>query len=203
MSDQSSMHGYLNWAKERIGEMDAALASLEATAGQMTDDSKRDVDQLMLDLKKQCGEFQAAVKKQAEAGEAAWQSAKPQLEAQWNSFESRLQTYIDTVAKQIPEQQVIFGKLATAQMVAWREAADSIRETALKLAAGKRADIDAAVKKMKADASAAEAQLQKLKQTGNESWTALSAALAESRKVFDRANHAACDAVKRAASAQP
>ena len=29
MSEQSSMHFYLNWAKERIDEMDAALASLE------------------------------------------------------------------------------------------------------------------------------------------------------------------------------
>ena len=28
MSEQSGMHFYLNWAKERIDEMDAALASL-------------------------------------------------------------------------------------------------------------------------------------------------------------------------------
>ena len=35
MAEQSSMHFYLNWAKERIDEMDAALASLEAKAGQV------------------------------------------------------------------------------------------------------------------------------------------------------------------------
>jgi hypothetical protein len=31
MPEQSSAHFYLNWTKERIDEMDAALASLEAT----------------------------------------------------------------------------------------------------------------------------------------------------------------------------
>jgi hypothetical protein len=68
------------------------------------------------------------------------------------------------------------------------------------LAAERRADVDAAVKQMKADASEAEARLQKLKGAGRESWTALSAALADSRKAFDRANQASWDALKRAAA---
>ena len=53
---------------------------------------------------------------------------------------------------------------------------------------------------MKADAAEAETRLQKLKQAGSESWSALSAALTESRKAFDRANQEAWDALKRAAS---
>jgi hypothetical protein len=51
---------------------------------------------------------------------------------------------------------------------------------------------------MKADASEAEARLQELKQAGSESWTVFGAALAESRKAFDRANQAVWDALKRA-----
>ena len=39
---------------------------------------------------------------------------------------------------------------------------------------------------MKADAAQAEAHFQKLKQAGKETWTALSAALTELRKAFDR-----------------
>ena len=38
MVEQSSMHAYLNWTKQRIDEMDATLASLEAKAGQMKAD---------------------------------------------------------------------------------------------------------------------------------------------------------------------
>ena len=53
---------------------------------------------------------------------------------------------------------------------------------------------------MKADAAEAEARLQKLKQAGGETWSALSAALAESRKAFDHANQKAGDALKGAAA---
>ena len=81
MAEQSRMHFYLNWTKERIDEMDAALASLEAKAGQVKADSKAKADQLIADLKKRRDEFQATAKKQAEAGEAAWQRTKTQLDS--------------------------------------------------------------------------------------------------------------------------
>ena len=114
-------------------------------------------------------------------------------------FEAQVKIYIDTVGKQIKQQQATFHDVAAAQVKAWREAADQFHDAATKLAAERRADIDAAVTQMKADASEAEIRLQKLKQAGSESWTALSAALAESRKGFDRANQTAWDALKRAA----
>jgi hypothetical protein len=63
----SSMHFYLNWTKERIDEMDATLASLEAKASEVRADSKAKADQLIADLKKRRDEFQATAKKQAEA----------------------------------------------------------------------------------------------------------------------------------------
>ena len=199
MPAQSSMHFYLNWAKERIDEMDATLASLEANSSQVQAEFKVKANQLIADLKKRRDEFQAAVKQQAEAGETGWDRTKAQLESQWNGFEAQVKTYIDTVGKHIEQQQATFRDVAAAQVEAWREAADKFHDGATKLAAERRADIDAAVKQMKADASEAEARLQKLKQAGGESWTALSAALAESRKAFDRANQAAWDAFKRAA----
>ena len=199
MSEQSSMHSYLNWSKERIDEMDAILASLEAKAGQVQADLKVKANQLIANLKKQRDEFQANLKKQSKATEAAWESNKAQLDSQWQAFEAQVKTYIETVAKQAPQQQALFRDVAAVQVKAWREAANTIHDAATKFAAGRRADVDAAVTKMKADAAEAEARLQKLNQTGNESWAALSAALAESRKAFDRANVAAWDAVKRAA----
>ena len=62
MSEQSSMHSYLSWTKERIDEMDATLASLEARAGRVKADSQAKADQLIADLKKRRDEFQAKVK---------------------------------------------------------------------------------------------------------------------------------------------
>jgi hypothetical protein len=199
VTQQSSMHAYLNWAKERIDEMDATLASLEAKVGQMQAESKVKADQLIGELGTRREEFQARVKGEAKAGEAAWERSKPELESRWNDFEAQVKTYIDSFGKQVQQQQTTFQQVAAAQMKAWRETADSFRAAAAKAATAGRADIDAAIEQMKADGSEAEARLQKLKQAGSESWAGFGAALSETRNAFDRANQAAWAALKRAA----
>jgi hypothetical protein len=198
MAEQSSMHAYLNWTKQRIDEMDATLASLEAKAGQVKAESKTKAEQTIADLKKRRDEFQAKAKAQAQAGEVVLQANKTQLESQWRGFEAQVKTYFDTIGKQVEQQQATFRDIATAQAKAWREAADKLHSEATKVAATRRADVDAAVKQMKADAAEAEARLQKLTQAGSETWAALSAALAESRKAFNQANQKAWEALKRA-----
>ncbi|OKO91316.1 hypothetical protein AC629_02845 [Bradyrhizobium sp. NAS80.1] len=196
MSEQSSMHFYLNWAKERIDEMDAALASFEVKAGEAKAETKVKADQIVADLKKRRDEFQALLKTQAEAGEGTWTRTKADLEKQWNGFEAQMKTYFESAGKQIEQQQATFKQVAAAQAKAWGEAADKFREAAGKVAAAHTGDFNAALEQMKADASEAEARLQKLKQAGSESWSVLSAALAESRKAFDQANQAAWNTLK-------
>ena len=82
VAEHSSMHFYLNWTKERLDEMDATLASLEAKAGQAKAESKAKADQTIADLKKRRDEFQAALKRGAETGEAAWEHTRADLESQ-------------------------------------------------------------------------------------------------------------------------
>jgi hypothetical protein len=83
---------------------------------------------------------------------------------------------------------------------AWREAADKFGSDTKQFAIGRQTEIDTAVKRMQADAAAAEKKLQKhVDQMGTQSWSALTAVLTETRAAFDRANQAARDAFKRAA----
>jgi hypothetical protein len=199
MPERSSMHFYLNWAKERIDEMDAALASLEVKATQAKADSKVKGDQVIADLKKRREEFQVSLRAQAEAGEAAWARAKADLEPQWNGFEAQVKTYFESAGKQVEQQQATFKDIAAAQAKAWREAADKFQDEASKVAAARRDDIDTALKQMKSDASEAGARLEKLKQAGNNSWSVLSAGLTQSRKAFDEANQAAWNALRGSA----
>jgi len=73
-------------------------------------------------------------------------------------------------------------------------------DLSLERMATRQAEIDTAVKRMQADAAAAEKKLQKhVDQMGTQSWSALTAVLTETRAAFDRANQAARDAFKRAA----
>lgn len=199
MPEQSSMHAFLNWTKERIDEMDATLASLEAKADQVKADAKAKADKLLADLTKRRDEFQAKAKAQAQANDAALQAAKVQLESQWTHFEAEVKAYFATIGQQIEQQQATFQGVAAAQAKSWREAADKLREAAKQVAGEQRAGIDAAINKMKADAAETEARLQKLKEAGTESWSALSGALSESRQAFDRANQQAWDAIRQVA----
>ena len=146
MSEHSSMHFYLNSAKERIDEMDAALASFEVKATEAKAESKVKAEQLIVDLKKRRDEFQAHLKTQAEAGEAAWARTKPDLEEHWIGFEAQMKTYFESAGKQIEQQQATFKDIAAAQGKAWHEAANRFREAAGKAAGARTTDLDAARK---------------------------------------------------------
>lgn len=203
MPTHSSMHFYLNWAKERIDEMDAILASLEANAREFQADSRVKSDELIASLHKKRDEFQESIEQQADAGEAAWLHAKSQMEGTWNGFETEFKKYLETFGKQIKQQQATFQGVAAAQQKAWRDATEKIHSAAAELTADRRTDIDAALKRMKADASEVDANWQKLTRAGTESWTALNGALVQSRQAFDRANQAAWEAFKRSANPWP
>jgi hypothetical protein len=160
------------------------LASLEHQARAVQAASRAKVDELLTNLRKRRLEFEESVPMHGEMNEAAWLRTKAELDAKWRGFEAEVTKYIETFSKQDEQQKAIFQKIAAAQLNAWQEASDKVHATATEFAAERRADIDAAVKQMKANASEAEATFQNLAQTGTASWTALTGALAQSRAVF-------------------
>jgi ElaB/YqjD/DUF883 family membrane-anchored ribosome-binding protein len=199
MHTQNSSHFFVNWAKGRLDEMDAALTSLEDKVGGVQADARDKANKALADLRKKRDDFRDTVKKQSEANEAAWTSAKTKLESEWNVFEAEVKKYVESFGKKIEQQQATFKLQSAAQLKAWREAADKLGRSAKEFAAERRGEIDTVVKRMNTDATAAEEKLQKLNQAGSQSWSALMTALTETRAAFDRANQAAMDAFKRAA----
>jgi hypothetical protein len=199
-TQNSSAHFFISWAKERMDEMDATLASLESKAGQVQAEARVKADQFIAEMKKRRDEFESTVKKQAEAGEAAADGAKVRLETEWKGFQAETAKYLETFGKGIEQQRAVFQSQATAQLNAWRETADKLNAAAKEFAIERRREIDATVSRMKADAATAEKKLQDLARAGTESWSALNAALTETRAIFDRANQAAREAFQRATS---
>ncbi|MBP1095903.1 sll1863 family stress response protein [Bradyrhizobium diazoefficiens] len=199
MVTQNNINFFTNWAKERLDEMEATVTSLEARASEVQSEAREKATKVLADLCKQRDEFRDTVKKQSEVGEAAWTQAKSRMEADWRVFETEAGKYVESFGKQIEQQQATFKLQAEAQLKAWREAADKLGSDAKNFASERRGDIDAALKRMNADAIEAEKKLEKLREAGTHSWSALMAALAETRLAFDRANEAAREAFKRAA----
>jgi septation ring formation regulator EzrA len=120
MATQSNIHFYVNWAKERLDEMEAVLASLEGKMGEVQADARHRADMALTDLRKSRDAFRDTLKKQAEANEAAWTSAKAKLEPEWNSFEAEVKNYVESFSKQIEQQQATFKLQAAAQLKAWQ-----------------------------------------------------------------------------------
>jgi hypothetical protein len=196
MTENSSQHHYVTWTKQRLDEMDAALASFEAKASQLKADAKAKASQLNADLKKRRKDFQAEVEAHLKAGEAGLQASKAQLEKQWASFEAELKTYVDTVGKDIDQKRTTFADIAAAQMKTWGEVAEKLQSAAAKFGAENKAKADRAIAQMRAEATEAKAHLDRFKQAGDESWSALSAALQTSRKKFDAASKKSWEALK-------
>lgn len=199
MPVQSSIHFYVNWAKERLDEMDATLISLESKVAEVQADVRDRANKALTIMRERRDDFRNTVKKQSETNEAAWTAAQAQLETEWSSFETEARRYVESFVKQVEQQQATFKRQAAAQLNAWREAADNLGSAASAFAAERRDEIDAALKRMKADAVAAEAKLLKLNEAGTQSWSVLMAALTETRATFDRANQALREQFKRAA----
>jgi len=196
MSKHSAVYFYLNWAKERIDEMDAVLASLEANVAEVQADARAKANKALADMRKKRDDFRDTLKKLADANEVEWVSEKARLQSVWNIFETEVQKYVESAE----QQQTTFKDQAAAQVKAWRDAAQNIRSGAKEFAVEHRGEIEATLKQMETDATAAEEKLQKIvNEAGKQSWSALTTAMAETRAAFDRANKAVHDAFNRRA----
>ena len=128
MPTQSSIHFYLNWAKERIDEMDATLTSLEGKVGEVQADARVKANKALADLRKKRDDFRDTVKKQSEANEASLDQRKGTTRSLSGApSRRRLRKYVESFGKQIEQQQATFKLQAAAQLKAWREAADKLR----------------------------------------------------------------------------
>ena len=198
MTTHSGMHVYVNWAKARLDEMDATLATFESKAGKLQADVHARADKALADMRMKRDAFREAIRKEKTAGDAAWARTQALLKADWQAFEKSVQNYIDVAGKHAEQKQAAFRARAEAQLKSWQDVAHKVQQTAAAFSADRKADLDAVIKRTNAEAAAAKERLDKLSRAGSESWSALEKALAEGRAAFDRANQTVHDAFKRA-----
>jgi hypothetical protein len=199
MSSQSTIHPFLGWAKERLDEIDATLASFEHKAAKLQADARTRAEKAMTDMRAARDDFQKSVKEHGAANEAAIASSKKALEAKWTAFEAAVPAFLDATGQQAKEVEAAFRARAEAQRKAWDEAIDKLDKSAKSFADNRRNEIEAAVKHMKGEADVAKTKLDKLDKAGGESWAAMKLALTETRAALDKAQQAVHESLKRVA----
>ena len=191
---QSSRSQFFSWAKVRLDEIDATLASWEAEAAKLRGEARAKAENALANMRAKRDAFRETIQKETEQIESDWNRAKAAREADWKAFEASAQKFIDDASTQVEQQKAAFQARADAQTKAWQQAMEKLQQDATKVAAENKSKAEAAVKQMKADAAAAQAKLEKLKSAGASSWSAYEKALDETRAAFDHANQSAQEA---------
>ena len=184
---QSSVGVFVEWAKARLDEMAANAKVLESSLDKLDASTRAQAEQAIAQVNQWIAEGQAKIKDVQAKGETSIAEAKTDIEAMWGSFQRESDKWVE-LAK---DQQATFQARAQAQGRAWQDVLDTYMRRLPEVHAQNKAQAEAQVEQLKADAQKAKADLNAkvddLSKAGQASWAAMSQALDESRNSFARA----------------
>jgi hypothetical protein len=191
-------HPHLAWALWGVDEIEATLASIESRVLKRADVHPA-VTSAVAEMRTARDALRKSVADHKQTNPPVLASTTAILGGQWNAFEDSVHAYLEAVGEQVTEQESVFRARADAQSKAWQQAIDNVHKNAAALAADRRDDIAAAVKRLESEAAAAKAKLDMLNKAEGASWAAMKSALTETRAALDRAHRTAFDAFERTA----
>jgi len=186
-SKKSSVDVFVEWAKERLDEMAADTKVLEARLDKFDASLRTQVQQAIAQVNDWIAEGQAKIKEAQAKGGAELTDAQAFIEATWAKFQTEADRWVE-VAK---SQQALFQARARVQAQAWQDVVNTYTRRASEVQTQNKAQVEAQVEQLKADAQKAQAELNAkitdLSKAGQASWAAMSQALDESRNAFAKA----------------
>ena len=87
MTAETDPHLFSNWAKERLNEIEATLATIQSRVNTLQEETKKQADNTIAEMRAQQQVFQEMLKKQSAEGTANWTNLMHGLELNWASFE--------------------------------------------------------------------------------------------------------------------
>lgn len=188
MSKQNIAHGSLEWTKQKLDEIDAILASLEGSVATLKSEARKEADRAIARIKVARDAFKAQVDAaQAEAATAKGIADKAfaTLEAEWVEVELAFQAFLTAAAGQADVVKKAIAARAEAQRKAWQGSLDAVRKAGTDAVNQARLELDAAVRRLTAEAERTQAKVGKVSTAGDESWKAMKDGLEEIRSVYD------------------
>lgn len=184
---QSSVDVFVAWAKARLDEMAANAKVLESNLDKLDASVRAQAEQGIAQVNQWIAEGRAKIKEVQAQGEASIADVQAFINATWAKFQSESDKWVE-MAK---DQQASFRARAQAQAQAWQDVVNTYLQRAADVHAQNKAQAEAQVEQLKADAQKAQADLnakvEDLSKAGQASWAAMSQALDESRDAFVKA----------------
>ena len=79
MTEESKVHPYIEWAKNRLDEMDATLSTFENKAGDLGDDVSAKAKAALSDMEAQRDAFKEYLDKNMQSAESVWEEQSEKL----------------------------------------------------------------------------------------------------------------------------
>jgi prefoldin subunit 5 len=124
MSQQSRAHDYLEWAKQKLDEIEAALVSLDNAAGTLKNDARAEADRAVVRIRATRDAFKASVDAlRADAADVreAVGNTYASVEAEWDAAIRRL-------AVETEKAKAIFGKASAVGDESWKAVKSGLEE---------------------------------------------------------------------------
>lgn len=188
--DPVGAHSAIGWARERLAEIDATIATLEENARKLDGDARARADAKIAELRASRDAYQVALQRavaeEQEKAKAQLEETQAALDKSWNAFELEVQDYFDAVNSDIAVRRAVFSaRLEQQQQYAQQQIAD-LKASAATLAAEQRAAIDTQIAQLQAQADETKVKLDELRQRSGEAWSVFRDGLSEGRALFER-----------------
>jgi hypothetical protein len=189
MSKQTHVDEYLEWSKQKLGEIETTLASLDGSVETLKHDARTEADRAIARIRTARDAFKAkvdAVRSDAAATKVITDDAYATIDAEWTEVELAFKDFLAAAADQASVVKKALTDRAKAQRQSWQSSLQAIRATALAAIDHASSEADTAIRRLAAETEKAEAKLGKVSAVGDESWKAIKNGLDEAISVYDR-----------------
>ena len=201
MTMQHLAHEYVVWAKQKLDEIDATLATLENSVGVLEKDARTQAERAITRIRTARDAFKAkvdtAVRSDFAAAEAITKEAQVGIEAEWTEVELAFQDFLAAAASHASIVKKALTARAEAQRQAWQSSLQAARATATEVIDQARGEADAVMRRLAAEAEKAEAKVGQVSVAGDESWKAIKGGLDEAISIYDRTWKKISDAIAK------
>lgn len=189
MPDQSRAHDAVAWARQRLDEVDAMIASAETALLDLQEQSRAEAAQgverlraIREALKTGCDRL--GTEAEAALGDAT--EAQKALAADWVEAEATFLAFLSATRDRSETARALITARAEAQQRSWQDTLAQIRGQATKTLETVHADLDSAVQRLFDELEKVQARAGDLREAGDQSWAALKVGLSEAKAVQDR-----------------
>jgi hypothetical protein len=200
MSPQKSVHAYREWAKQKLDEIDATLAALDGSFEALKKDARTETSRAIARIRTARDAFKAkvdAVRPDAAATKALADSTYASLDAEWAEVELAFQDLLAAAAGEANVVKKALTARTEAQRQSWQSSLHALRAAAADAIEHAHIEAYAALRRLAAETTKAEATLGHISAAGDESWTAIKGGLKEAISVSERTWQKISEAVSK------